>query len=552
MRRLASVMALGLVPLVSLVPLVPAVAQAGGSDFDYLEPGDLAPGSGQGAQDYTVYVPGMRYPMEAGPSFPNSQVWGHGGGSGPGGGQCDLENYSYPWRDNYCETRSWDMPLCPSGVGHQGQDIRPPTCEPGVHWHVSSEAGTVTNVGSYSVYITAADGTRFDYLHGSGNVVGNGQALAKGERINRTDNEFGGTPTTYHLHYNIRQDVAGVGFVFVSPYMSLVESYKELLGISGEVVGDTAVDACSSIVGWAQDENDPDAPLSVQVYFDGTPGEPGAVGVEIVADEYRESLCEMLGSCEHGFTLELPRSLKDGQEHAIELFAGGSEDSAAAQIETSSSFSCPAPPIPEGTARRIEGPEVVSAWGFSPFWDAASVAEATVQALPQGEPFPVEPVLVRSDDPAEADVVWWIDPGSKRLVPGEAVAQAWGRSFEDVVAWPASVLSELAEGPPLPAEAFLLQTPDGSLYAMDEPPCAFEPDGCGQEGDTGDVTSGTGGGSDGDEPGPEADADTDATPGGDDDGGGCGCSSGPLGGAPSLLSLLAIVGLRRRRFGLAG
>ena len=29
----------------------------------------------------------MRFPMEEGPAFANSQVWGHGGGSGPGGGQ---------------------------------------------------------------------------------------------------------------------------------------------------------------------------------------------------------------------------------------------------------------------------------------------------------------------------------------------------------------------------------------------------------------------------------------------------------------------------------
>ncbi len=538
MKRLVSALALA---------LLPATAYAGGAgDFAYLEPGDLTPGSGEGAVDYTVYAPGMRYPMEAGPSFPNSQVWGNGGGSGPGGSQCDLENYSYPWRDNYCETRSWDMPLCPSGVGHQGQDIRPPTCEPGVHWHVSSEAGTVTNVGSYSVYVTAGDGTRFDFLHGSGNVVGNGQALDKGERINLTDNEFGGTPTTYHLHFNIKQDVAGVGFVFVSPYMSLVESYKELLGISGEVVGDTAVDACSSVVGWAQDENDPDAALSVQVYFDGGPGDPAAVGVEIVADEYRESLCEMLGSCEHGFTLELPRSLQDDQEHAIELYVGGSEDSAAVEIETASSFNCPHPPIPEGTVRLIEGPEVVTAWGFSPFWDAASVEEATVADLPAGEPFPVEPVLVRSDDPADGDTVWWLDPGLKRPVPSEEVAQAWGLSFADVQSWPAAVLADLDEGPPLPGVAFLLQTPDGSLYAMDEPPCAFEPESC-DEATSGGVSSGTGADDSGGETGQDTDAGTDALPGSDDDDSGCGCSSG-TGPGPSMLLLLALVGLRRRRF----
>ena len=145
---------------------IAAVADA--APFQYLPPGDLAPGSGEGLADDTIYAPGMRFPLESGPAYPNSQVWGHGGSEGPGGSQCDAANFSYPWRDNYCETRSWDMPLCPAGVGHQGQDIRAATCDANVYPIVSSQAGTVTNIGSYSVYVTADDGTRFDYLHGGG------------------------------------------------------------------------------------------------------------------------------------------------------------------------------------------------------------------------------------------------------------------------------------------------------------------------------------------------------------------------------------------------
>lgn len=533
--------------VVACLALLPQVASAGGiGEFSYLEPGDLIPGSGQGAEDYTVYAPGMRYPMEAGPSFPNSQVWGHGGGSGPGGGQCDIENYSYPWRDNYCETRSWDMPLCPSGVGHQGQDIRPPTCDPGVHWHVATEAGTVTNVGSYSVYVTAGDGTRFDYLHGSGNVVGVNQSLAKGERINKTDNEFGGTPTTYHLHFNIKQDVAGVGFVFVSPYMSLVESYEELMGFGTEVLGDAAVDSCSAIVGYAQDEGDPEAQVPVDVYFDGGPTDLGAVGVQIVADEYRDSLCDLLGSCEHGFTLELPRSLQDGLDHEVKLYSRGSEDAAGVEIETASAstFNCAPPPIPGGVIRRIDGPEVVSAWGFSPFWDAAAVD--SIAGLPAGEPFPSEPVLVRVEGD---DTVWWMDPGSKRRVSSEEVAQAWGLSLADAELWPAHVLADVPEGPPMREDVFLLELADGSLYAVDEAPC--DPDlGCdlggGTTGDEPD--SGTAGGSgDGlDSDGEDTDGST--LPGGNDDDGGCGCRSrsGSSGGG-GLLLLVGLLGLRRRR-----
>lgn len=220
----------------------------------------------------------------------------------------------------------------------------------------------------------------------------------------------GSTSTTIHLHSNIKQDVAGVGFIFVSPYRSLVESYQDLLGLGGETIGDAAVDSCSAVVGWARDENALQDALSVQVYFDGAPGDRRAVGVEVLAGEYRESLCEMLGSCEHGFMLELPRSLQDGQEHPIKLFSGGSEDSAAAEIETSSSFACDTPAIPNGELRRIGGPEAVSAWGLSPFWDTAVVDDATSADLSVGESFPERPVLARTEGDG---AVWWMDPGSK-------------------------------------------------------------------------------------------------------------------------------------------
>ena len=207
--------------------LLASAAQA--QEFTYADPGKLVSGSGTGRADSNVYVPDMRFPIEAGPAFANSQVWGRGGGSGGGGSQCDKENFSYPWHDNYCETRSCDMPLCPSGEGHQGQDIRAATCEKAVHWVVASREGTVTNVGTYSVYVTAPDGTRFDYLHMGNVAVKEGDKVTRGQRLGKVSNEFGGTPTTVHLHFNIRQNVAGVGNVFVPPYLSLVRSYEELL-----------------------------------------------------------------------------------------------------------------------------------------------------------------------------------------------------------------------------------------------------------------------------------------------------------------------------------
>lgn len=208
--------------------------------FTYSPPGTLVSGSGKGRPDSKIYAPGIRFPIESGPAYANSQVWGHGGNSGPGGGQCDKENFSYPWHDNYCESRSWDMPLCPSGTGHQGQDIRAASCQKGVHWAVAAVDGTITSIGSYSVYLTSADGTRYDYLHMQDVQVKEGQQVKRGERVGKVSNQFNGEATTVHLHFNIKQNVAGVGSVYVPTYLSLVESYETLLGINQP---DAGVDA---------------------------------------------------------------------------------------------------------------------------------------------------------------------------------------------------------------------------------------------------------------------------------------------------------------------
>ncbi len=206
-------------------------AEAGSTTvFSFDPPGQLVPGSGKGRVDMNIYAPGIRFPIETGPAFANSQVWGHGGSEGPGG-QCDKENFSYPWHDNYCETRDWDMPLCPGGQGHQGQDIRAASCKPGVHPTVAVADGTITSIGSYSVYLTTADGTRFDYLHMQDVAVKEGQKVKRGDPMGKVSNQFGGSATTVHLHFNVRQNVAGVGAVYVPGYLSLIKAYETLQGL---------------------------------------------------------------------------------------------------------------------------------------------------------------------------------------------------------------------------------------------------------------------------------------------------------------------------------
>ncbi len=246
--------------LVSLAMAEPLGEEA---TFTFEPAGQLIDGSGEGFEDDTVYVPGLRFPLERAPAYLNSQVHGRGGFLGPGGRECDAENYAYPWRDNFCEERRFRVPLCPAGTGHQGQDIRPSSCEPDVHWAVASVSGTIVRIGSFSVTLIGEDGTEHRYLHlePSSLVVREGDRVIRGDRIGRVSNTFfdrdgNRVPTTIHLHYDIQQNLDGRN-LFVSPYASLVASYQALLrspegqcapiGPAGRTIADT--EACVEYFG---------------------------------------------------------------------------------------------------------------------------------------------------------------------------------------------------------------------------------------------------------------------------------------------------------------
>lgn len=540
--------------LAALWVLVPGAAAAAPAEpFEYDPPGVLVPGSGDGRVDETVYAPGMRFPIEQGPAFANSQVWGVGGSEGPGGSQCDAANFSYPWHDNYCETRSWDMPMCPAGIGHQGQDIRPATCDDGVHWTVAADAGTVTNIGSYSIYVTRDDGTRFDYLHGTSEIVGVGQVLEREERINRVSNEFGGTPTTIHLHFNIHQDVAGFGSVYAPTYMSLVTAYQELYGLVGNGQGAVEPESsgCTALVGWAQSGDDPEAAATVLVAFDGEQDDPGATVVEVIADRERPDLCEALGSCDHGFEVEVPLRLRDAAMHDARFYVVGQDGSPLELDGSPLPFTCEPPPLPEGVRRQLEGPEVMAAWAFSPLYQVAWSPADVLAMRPAGNVFPERPVLVVSDDDP-AGTRWVMDPGYKRRVTSEQVATAWGLAWSEPEAWPASVLDEVPEGTPLRPAPFLVTSDDGIVYAIDDEQCPLLDSGeldpscepAGQDDTAGGTTEAEGGGSASAGEG-SGSGGIPVPPGAADEGGGCQCRSSGTGSATTWWSLLGIVSMVR-------
>jgi len=241
--------------------------------FTYHSPGDILPGTGMrghpGRADYTVYSK-IRFPLPETPAFANSQSFNHWGDCDQTGrvslgalgktalyrcrvnGQLliadESVNYAYPWRDNFCEHRYFFVGDCPSGLGHQGQDIRPSSCaqrieganrcEPYQHDVVAARDGMVLRapgeIALYTVTNTTTERVRFRYLHMfpkfldqdgmvSGRLVREGEVVGKVGNYQRRERA-----TTYHLHFDI-QVPTKYGWVFVNPYMSLIAAYERTI-----------------------------------------------------------------------------------------------------------------------------------------------------------------------------------------------------------------------------------------------------------------------------------------------------------------------------------
>lgn len=237
--------------------------------FAYYPPGELIEkdkGRGRVA-DRRVYAPNMIFPLKlAEGQFPhlNSQIWGFGGGGwggkgAAGGSESDPRNYDpMQQRDNYCEVRGWSMPLCPSGTGHQGQDIRPPSFKDNFWEVVAVVDGTITNVTSNTtVQLKGADGSDYYYLHMHPRsiTVKTGQAVKQGQVLGRVSKYMGGKPaTSLHLHFNVRQRIK-VGTqtlqAYVPTYTSLIAALRKAKGLEAgiDANGDLVVDARVELAG---------------------------------------------------------------------------------------------------------------------------------------------------------------------------------------------------------------------------------------------------------------------------------------------------------------
>jgi hypothetical protein len=258
--------------------------QAPSTVFTYHPTGSLLRGTGfkrrTGVADYTVYSR-IRFPIAEAPAFANSQSfmnWGNCEATGrlragmlgrTAAYRCRVNgqplvadesaasNYSYPWRDNFCEHRFFFVGQCPAGLGHQGQDIRPASCrqrkpganrcEPERHGVVAARDGAVLRApGQESLYIVtnaANERVRFRYLHMNpkrfdADGLSSGRRVREGEVIGKVGNYFKRErATSYHLHFDL-QVPTRYGWVFVNPYMTLVAAYERLIQGRGRQLQD--------------------------------------------------------------------------------------------------------------------------------------------------------------------------------------------------------------------------------------------------------------------------------------------------------------------------
>jgi hypothetical protein len=221
------------------------------ADFTYRAPGNIIMGSGYhkqtGRADFTAYSQ-IRFPLEA-PAFVHSQRRGASDKS-------DKPNATYPWRDSFCESRSFEVGQCASGFGHQGQDIRPGACpakkdgadgcdpkqqvvlavRDGVLIRSPKQQALTLQVNSRTEHI------RFRYMHMNpqamdGDGALSGRHVAEGEKLgvvsNYLDHPNG---TSRHLHFDV-QVFTRDGWIWVNPYVALISSYERLIRGRGHEIG---------------------------------------------------------------------------------------------------------------------------------------------------------------------------------------------------------------------------------------------------------------------------------------------------------------------------
>ena len=249
---------------------------AASPDFTYRPVGDIIAHSGSrkqgGRADFTAYSQ-IRFPVEETPAFIHSQSFGKRRPAGElAGGPT-----SYPWQDNFCEARSFGVGQCPSGFGHQGEDIRPAACprqndgldrcDPKQKGVVAvRDAVVIRSLKQQAATLqvnTRTEHIRFRYMHMNpfaldADRILNGRQVAEGEKIGVVSNYLDRpNGTTRHLHFDV-QVFTRDGWLWVNPYVTLISAYERLIRGRGREIGPPAMPSADVAHALPQDVIHPD------------------------------------------------------------------------------------------------------------------------------------------------------------------------------------------------------------------------------------------------------------------------------------------------------
>ena len=262
--------------------------------FSFYPPGQLISGTSArkrgGDADITVYAD-IRFPLADGPAQAYSQLFMNLGDctAAPGDSktlrrhgapfrctsgkqltETDMPRGGqnmYPWRDIFCESRAFYVGQCPSGFGHQGQDIVPvgcaltrrdgEDCDRGHHRVVAVHDGLVLRAQRDEGLVIAVNAPgqhlRFRYLHMNPKALDedrffSGRPVIQGQIIGKVAN-FNGREagTSYHLHFDMQVPTKD-GWVWVNPYMTLISAYERLIGGRGSEIQDDPAQASAAEV----------------------------------------------------------------------------------------------------------------------------------------------------------------------------------------------------------------------------------------------------------------------------------------------------------------
>jgi hypothetical protein len=221
------------------------------ADFSYRPSGDIIPNTGyrkQGGHPDPMAYAQIRFPLEKAPAFVHSQSYARR--------DKDDGPTAYPWRDNFCESRSFEVWQCGGGYGHQGEDIRAADCpsagdgrdpcDPKQRGVVAARDAMVIRASKDQAATlevnSRTEHIRFRYMHMNPQALNadgmlNGRIVIEGEKIgvisNYLDHPAG---TSMHLHFDV-QVFTRDGWIWVSPYVTLVSAYERLIRARGREVG---------------------------------------------------------------------------------------------------------------------------------------------------------------------------------------------------------------------------------------------------------------------------------------------------------------------------